>query len=78
MNKGYLQLDGSWNNCPVSWKNFMEELCLDGPSDRYGDVSVDYINLQLLPYMAKFIDDNRYLIEFESEAGLTAFLLRWS
>ena len=64
-------------NCPISWQNFFHNECHDGPGDTYGDIYTWYIDEKLLPYNAKYIDDKEY-IEFDTEANLTLFLLRWS
>jgi hypothetical protein len=75
-----IPLAGSMSRCPECWINFFARELLDGPRDKNGDVTEDYINQQIAKYHGRYIvnENNWGLLEFDTEQDLLLFKLKFS
>jgi hypothetical protein len=66
--------------CPDCWINFIARELLDGPRDKNGDITEDWINHQLAKYHGGYIvnGNNWGLLEFDTEQDLLLFKLKFS
>jgi hypothetical protein len=74
-----MELGATWYTCPKSWQNFIE--AFNAEDFGYGgDVPLECVQSNLIPYRAKYEEDktgSAYLV-FEEEKYYTMFALRWS
>jgi hypothetical protein len=65
-------------HCPIYWANFIQSLQVDDP---WQDVPLRVIQRELKPYRARYRSAGSKkvdYIEFDNEAALTWFMLRWA
>jgi hypothetical protein len=64
---------------PTAWRNFFNRELAAGPRDHNSDITADYINQQLQQYQGRYVVDSGWgELQFESEADLNFFLLKFS
>ena len=73
-----IELNDSWLDCPLCWRNFVESLPNDAPKD-IGGITTKYINKKLKKYYAEYIEDPyRPFLNFADEESATVFVLKFS
>lgn len=72
-----LELKSSMDESPQAWQNFFDNCCGDGPTDQWGDVSIEYINSHLSEWRGEYCDQIQPCVAFDSEKSLAWFLLKW-
>jgi hypothetical protein len=79
MSQHTISLAGAMFRCPTAWQNFFACELVGGPRDHSGDITADYINQQLQQYQGRYVVDSGWgELQFESEADLNFFLLKFS
>ena len=75
-----IPLAGAMSRCPECWINFYARELLDGPRDRNGDVTADWINQKVAKYRARYVVDKTYwgLLEFDTEQDMMFFKLKFA
>jgi hypothetical protein len=64
---------------PTAWRNFFNRELAPGPRDHNSDITADYIDQQLQQYRGRYVVDSGWgELQFESEADLNFFLLKFS
>jgi HD superfamily phosphohydrolase YqeK len=79
MSQHTISLAGAMHGCPTAWQNFFARELAAGPRDHNSDITADYINQQLHQYQGRYVVDSGWgELQFESEADLNFFLLKFS
>jgi hypothetical protein len=79
MSQSTISLVGAMFRCPTAWQNFFARELSAGPRDHSGDITADYIDQQLRRYRGRYVVDSGWgELQFESEADLNFFLLKFS
>jgi hypothetical protein len=75
-----IPLAGSMIHCPDCWVNFFARELLDGPRDRNGDITADWINQQLAKYQGRYVVDENHWgqLEFDTEQDMMFFKLKFA
>ena len=75
-----IPLAGNMFQCPSCWINFFARELLDGPRDRNGDVTADWINHQLAKYHGGYVVHGRQWgqLEFDTEQDMMFFKLKFA
>jgi hypothetical protein len=75
-----IPLAGNMFQCPECWINFYARELLDGPRDRNGDVTADWINHQLAKYNGGYVVHGGTWgqLEFDTEQDLLLFKLKFA
>jgi hypothetical protein len=78
MSKHTIKLSGA-TVAPTAWRNFFNRELATGPRDHNSDITADYIDQQLRQYRGRYVVDSGWgELQFESEADLNFFLLKFS
>jgi hypothetical protein len=79
MSQYTIKLSGAMFRCPTAWQNFFNSELATGPRDHNSDITADYIDQQLRQYRGRYVVDSGWgELQFESEADLNFFLLKFS
>jgi len=79
MSQYTIKLSGAMFRCHTAWQNFFARELATGPRNSSGDITADYIDQQLRQYRGRYVVDSGWgELQFESEADLNFFLLKFS